>query len=195
MEICSYSGSGIFAKNNWIYGERRTMENICVFSSVKKNLLQFIRFSLVGVLNTLISEGVYAVLTYFNMHYLPASWIGFSLSVLNAYFWNIKYVFREQAERERIVWWKSLYKTYVAYMGGYVLNALLLVLWMDIVRFERWLEGPAGWFKAVGYPGVDAVFLAGLLAAGVNLVITGPVNYLINKYWAFGKKSGTQPQI
>lgn len=164
------------------------MENTCDSTSVKNNIIQFIKFSLVGVLNTVISEGGYAILIYFNMHYLPASWIGFSVSVLNAYFWNSRYVFREQEEREKRVWWKSFYKTYLAYLGGYVLNALLLVLWMDVIRFERWMNVPAAWFAAAGYPGFDANFLAGVLAAAVNLFLTVPVNYLVNKYWAFGQK-------
>ena len=83
-----------------------------------EGLLQFIKFALVGVSNTLISEGIYAVLVFFKMHYIPASFIGFSLSVINAYYWNHKYVFKENAEDEKRVWWKVFCKTYVAYFWG-----------------------------------------------------------------------------
>ena len=67
----------------------------------RKGFWQFIKFALVGVSNTLISEIVYAILVFFKMHYLPASFIGFMLSVLNAYYWSNKYVFTENPEEEK----------------------------------------------------------------------------------------------
>lgn len=152
-------------------------------------LLQFIKFGLVGVSNTLICEGIYAVLLYFKMHYLLANLIGFAISVLNAYYWNNKFVFKEQEDKAPRVWWKTLGKTYLAYLGGYITNALLLILWMDIVRIERFMTAPAAWFASIGFENFDATFLAGVLAAFINLVLTVPMNYLINKYWAFRQKN------
>ena len=61
------------------------MENTHVSIDVKKNIKQFILFSMVGVLNTLISEGVYGFLTYFGMHYVPASLIGFVTAIFVSY--------------------------------------------------------------------------------------------------------------
>lgn len=151
-------------------------------------LIQFIKFSLVGVSNTLISEGVYAILLYFRMHYLLASFIGFSLSVVNAYYWNNRYVFVEQDDLEKRVWWKVFCKTYLAYTGGFVLNAVLLVFFMDILKLERFLIQPAAWFIQKGMIKFDAHFLAGILAAFLNLVITVPINFIANKYWAFRQK-------
>ena len=58
--------------------------------------MQFVKFGLVGVLNTLISEGLYVIIVFFGGHYLVASLVGFVLSVLNAYYWNSKYVFKEE---------------------------------------------------------------------------------------------------
>ena len=52
--------------------------------------MQFVKFGLVGVLNTLISEGLYVIIVFFGGHYLLASLVGFVLSVLNAYYWNSK---------------------------------------------------------------------------------------------------------
>ena len=74
------------------------------------------------------SVAAMAVLVFFRIHYLPASFIGFSLSVLNAYYWSSKYVFKEQEDGEKRVWWKVLAKTYVAYFWGDLVNAALLVL-------------------------------------------------------------------
>lgn len=153
-----------------------------------KTLIQFIKFSLVGVLNTAISEGVYAVLLYFDVHYILASFIGFSLSVVNAYYWNNKYVFKASDDGEKRVWWKVFIKTYVAYLWGYLANALLLILWMDIIKIEKWMTHPGEWFATMGMEGFDARFLAGIVAAVLNLIITVPMNYIINKKWAFKQK-------
>ncbi len=153
-----------------------------------KNVLQVIKFALVGVSNTLISETIYAVLVFFKVHYLPASFIGFSLSVLNAYYWSNKYIFREEEGAEKRIWWKVLLKTYVAYLWGYLVSAALLVFWIDLLRISRFLEPMGNWFIHMGYQRLDAKFLGDLLAAALNLMITIPMNFLLNKYWAYRQK-------
>lgn len=122
---------------------------------------QFIKFGVVGVSNTLISYVVYVVLVYFKTHYIVASIIGFIISVLNAYYWNNKYVFKEQ-QREQRIWWKTLVKTFVSYAGtGLVLSNVLLIIWVE-------------------WAGVSE-----MLAPILNLLITVPLNFVMNKYWAF----------
>lgn len=60
-------------------------------------LKQFIKFGIVGISNTLISYVVYNnVLLRLKMHYIGASIIGFLVSVVNSYYWNNKYTFKEQ---------------------------------------------------------------------------------------------------
>ena len=153
----------------------------------KKQIRQFLKFALVGVSNTLVSEVVYAVLVFFKMHYLPASFFGFSLSVLNAYYWSSRYVFRKEENQERI-WWKVLAKTYLAYLWGYLVSAALLIFWMEIMGIEKWMEPLGKWFQGYGLERLDAQFCGNVAAAGLNLLITVPMNYLVNKYWAYGQK-------
>jgi len=153
-----------------------------------QGIWQIIKFLVVGVSNTIVSEGVYAILIFFKMHYLPASFLGFSISVLNAYYWSNKYVFKEQEGEEKRVWWKVLAKTYIAYLWGYLVSAVLLVFWIDILHIGRWMEPVANWFAGVGLERFDAQFLGNLLAAGLNLLITVPMNFVLNKYWAYRQK-------
>lgn len=153
----------------------------------KEGLWQFIKFALVGVSNTFISEAVYGVCVFFRMHYLPASFLGFSLSVVNAYYWNARYVFKKEENKEQSGR-KTFLKTYVAYFWGYLVNLALLVFWIDILRLARFLETPGRWFAAHGFSRVDASLLGDLLAAGLNLLITVPMNFILNKYWAFRSK-------
>ncbi len=148
------------------------------------NLWQFIKFGIVGVFNTLISEVIYCVLVFFDIPYLIAYFLGFVISVLNAYYWSNKYVFKEEGEEKR-TWWKVLLKTYIAYFWGFLVSAVLLVFWIDIVQIARYLGWLADMFAQMGYPKFDAFLLGEMLAAGINLLITVPMNYLINKYWAY----------
>ncbi len=160
-----------------------------------KSLLQFIKFCIVGLSNTIICEGIYVVLLFFGVHYLAANIIGNLISILNAYYWSNKYVFKAEEGEERI-WWKVLIKTYATYGFSMVLSAGLLVFWLEIVKLEQYmgpvltLLGDLGILVALGKVGIvlEAKILSEILAAAINLIITIPLNYVINKYWAFGKE-------
>lgn len=102
------------------------------------------------------------------MYYLAASLIGFVVSVLNAYYWNNKYVFQTDAGESR-VWWKTLIKTFASYAGtGLVLSNILLILWVEILHWPE-IIGPL-----------------------INLLVTIPLNFMLNKYWAFKKQANGQ---
>lgn len=125
-----------------------------------RSLVQFIKFGIVGLSNTLISYVVYFVGVRFGMHYLLASVLGFVISVLNSFYWNNKYVF-QQGDEERNLW-LTLVKTFMAYAStGLVLANILLYIWVDVLGISEYL-GPI-----------------------INLVITVPLNFVINKLWAF----------
>ena len=103
---------------------------------------------------------VYLVGVRFGMHYLLASVLGFVISVLNSFYWNNKYVF-QQGDEERNLW-LTLVKTFMAYAStGLVLANILLYIWVDVLGISEYL-GPI-----------------------INLVITVPLNFVINKLWAF----------
>ena len=151
-----------------------------------KNILQFLKFGLVGISNTLISEFIYVLVVLLHGNYMIASFLGFMISVLNAYYWSNKYVF-VQEEGEHRVWWKVLAKTYIAYLGGYILSSILLIFWIDVIELSRYMSGLANLFAQSGYEKLDAEFLGDIIAAGINLIITVPLNYVVNKKWAYKK--------
>lgn len=123
------------------------------------SFLQFIKFGLVGVLNNLICYTVYLALVILGMHYVPANVTGFTVSVFNSYYWNNKYVFA--AENKRI-WWKTFVKTYLSYAGtGIILSNTLLLFWIEVCHIPK-LIGPV-----------------------LNLLFTLPINFLVNKFWAY----------
>ena len=133
-------------------------------SSMMKKLQQFIKFGIVGLLNTLISYFVYVVLVMLGAHYLLASLAGFFVSVLNAYYWNSKYVFNFNST-EKYGKFKALLKTFVSYAGtGMLLSNILLALWVEVIHIPE------------------------IIAPLINLVITIPLNFILNKFWAYKQK-------
>ena len=136
-------------------------------------LSQFFRFCIVGVSNTLISYVIYAVTLaglkkaslFPEYDYLIAQVTMFVLSVLWSFYWNNRMVFTLKEGEHRTLW-KALMKTYISYsFTGLFLNSFLLVLWV----------------KKLGV----SEFIAPLL----NLIISVPLNFIINKFWAFRKNA------
>lgn len=125
------------------------------------DIKQFIKFGLVGVSNTLISLGIYYLFVYFDKKlYLVGSIVGFVISVLNSFYWNNRFVFKTEGQGE---WLKKLIKTYVSYGGTTLLSTILLYLEVEKLRINE-----------------DVAPL-------INLAITVPLNYFVNKLWAFRK--------
>ncbi|MBO7333460.1 MAG: GtrA family protein [Lachnospiraceae bacterium] len=152
-----------------------TIENIIRFFIYKlfklklseesfQKFMQFVRFAVVGLSNSLISYAVYMLCIKLGLHYQLANFLGFSISVVNAFYWSNKYVFTEGREERSLI--KTFIKTYISYAGtGLVLAALLLILWVDILKLPEFV-GPI-----------------------LNLCITVPLNFFINKFWAYRKTS------
>jgi putative flippase GtrA len=123
--------------------------------------IQFIKFGIVGLSNTAISYIIYFILVYIGLHYLFASIIAFIISVLNSFFWNNKYVFKKDDDQKRNII-HSLIKTYISYaFSGLILQNLLLFCFIDILHISKYL------------------------APFFSLVITIPLNFILNKKWAF----------
>lgn len=139
---------------------------------VRSTFTEFIKFGLVGVSNTIVSYLLYAVtlqvLIKLNIFpafdYIIANIVSFLLSVLWSFYWNNKYVFKLKDGEERNIW-RALLKTYVSYgVTGIVLNNILLFLWVDTLGIHK------------------------MAAPIINLVINIPINFFMNKLWAFSKK-------
>jgi Predicted membrane protein len=131
--------------------------------------VQFVGFAMVGVSNFLVSYGVYALFLCFQTNYHFANIMAFLISVLNAFFWNNRFVFKQDQDGEQRVWWKTLLKTYLSYaFSGLFLTEILL------------------------YAEITVLGLPKLLGPVINLVITTPINFFMNKFWAFRSKKTEQ---
>lgn len=150
------------------------------FRIIKKELtrdifegfMEFVRFGIVGVSNTVINYGIYVgtlllLRTYADLpkvDYYIAQVIAFVLSVLWSFYWNSRMVFRLEEGEERS-WWRALIKTYISYsFTGLFLNSILLFICVDLLH------------------------ISAFIAPIINLLVSVPINFLINKFWAFKKR-------
>ena len=149
-----------------------------LFKIIKKDLTdkkrqtfkEFLQFGLVGVSNTIISYLLYVVTLLLvsksgvKFDYIIANIVSWLLSVLWSFYWNNRFVFKKEEGEKRNIW-AALFKTYVSYgFTGLILNNILSVLWVSVLHISK------------------------MLAPIINLVISIPINFFMNKLWAFGKK-------
>ncbi len=128
---------------------------------LKKLVVQFVKFCLFCFSNTLVSWACYYFFLWIDEDlYMVGSVVGTVVSIANAFFWNDRFVFKggQNDWRSKL---KRLGKTYVSYGGTSLLGIFLL-----------WVE--------VKFLGISKT-----LVPFINLVITIPLNYLINRLWAF----------
>lgn len=154
-----------YAVLSWIFGIAGAELSAERFQAI----MQFVKFGIVGVSNTVISYVLYALsLLFFQRYhlipkidYLTAQFIAFILSVLWSFYWNNKLVFVMKEGEKRSIW-KALLKTYISYsFTGLFLNSILLVLWVQLLHISEFL------------------------APIINLLVSVPINFFINKLWAF----------
>ena len=171
------------------------MENQKKKTGKLETLWQLIKFGLVGVSNTIVNYVVYSICyLVLGINEYVATFLGFVISVLNAYFWQSRFVFRESEDGEHRVWWQVLIKTYISYaFSGLFLTELLLFLWINVIDIGQYLTPLADWI--VNY-GIDMTpkDLAVLLAPFINMVVTIPINFCINKFWAYRQKQSSSEE-
>ena len=120
---------------------------------------QLIKFALVGCSNTIISLAVYYIFHYFlDANYLIAYTLGFLVSVCNAFYWNNKYVFKDKREN-------SLVKAFIKLVASYGVSFLLSLVMIGIM--------------------VELLRIPSLIAPVLKLMVTIPLNFILNKIWVF----------
>lgn len=130
------------------------MVNDSVF--IKENVIQFFKFGIVGLTNTFVSLTTYYLMLYFGIHYMIANIVGFTVGVLNSYFWNHKFVFK--SIKFSLI---EFLKTYLSYLSTFILNTVTLVLFIEFWNINQ------------------------KVAPILNLTYSIPLNFILNKYWVY----------
>ena len=132
---------------------------------------QLIGFGLVGVLNTTIGLVIYYLFIWINTDwYILGNLVGFVVSTFNADIWNSKFVFKDKnriddlPKKDLRNSKSEILKTYLSYATTLGLSTVLLYIWVDIFN------------------------VSATIAPIINLFITIPLNFLMNKYWVYKTK-------
>lgn len=153
-------------------------------------LIQFIKFGIVGATNTAISYGTEMLLYYVvfksvtfaalsdvlhgigidavpeTVKIIVISLIAFLVSVTNSYVWNSIFVFKAEKKTFPQHLW-TYFKTILCYGATGMIMA-------PIIKIQLTDHGVQYW-----------------LASIIVLVITVPLNFILNKVFAFGKRTKT----
>lgn len=122
-------------------------------------IIQFIKFGMVGIINTLITVVSFNVLVFINMNYLIANCIAYFLGVINSYLLNSKFVFHETRNKDNMV--KFL-----------IVNILVL-----------------GFNSLILYVGVNDLHINVSISQIISMILGTFLNFILNKVWVFKSKA------
>ena len=132
-----------------------------------EEFIQFIKFGIVGFINTIINYTVniatlMALASYdISWDYMIANMTAFIVSVFTTCLLNGMFVFRKR-EGEKRNFYKILVKSYISYsFTGIILNNFLSFIWINYLGISKYV------------------------APIINLIFSVPINFFLNKLWAF----------
>lgn len=131
---------------------------------------QFLKFVLAGIAAAGANFAVYNVLLLafsgwqWAYSYVLAQLISYFVSILVTFLLSRRFVFTSPEERS-VHWIKALLRMIAVYsFTGIVINSLLSVLWVELLGIPK------------------------ELVSILNDMTAGPINFLLNKFWAFREK-------
>lgn len=135
--------------------------------TTKRIIIQFLKFGIVGLTNTIISY-LFNILTIYLLSKTGVQWdyiagnvVGFIAGTLWSFVWNDRFVFRNTGEKKENKG-KILMKTFLIYGFTIILvSNVLSWVWISVFGISKYI------------------------APIINLCISVPLNFFLNKYWAF----------
>lgn len=146
----------------------------------KESIGQFLKFAVVGVLNTVVDFLVFQLLNLTLGWTYLAQVIGYSAGVLNSYFWNSRWTFRKEHRRSAREASAFLAVNLVS------LGVSLGVLWLCRSPFGMTDAWAAGWVPAWLGGFVKGDTVAKLIATPCAIF----VNFIGNKLFVFRAQPG-----
>jgi len=152
---------------------------------LKKAIIQFIKFGLIGAFNTVLNFLVYQIFIYFcnfslsfgifTIHdYMVGYTIAFIITVASAYYLQNRFVFDSGGQKHST----KIFKTYSAYFITFLITQVCLWLIIDVIAKPQILHIYNFAIPIKAWAIVPPMF------------ITIPTNFLIHKFWVYkeGKK-------
>ena len=121
---------------------------------------KFVKFGLVGVLNTLINWIIFTMLNFMGVYYIIANVIAYVIATINSYTWNSRWVFKYNGKDQK----ETTTKFILLNLAGLALNTMILYLLVDLIGLNK------------------------LISLVITTVIVMVINYIVNKIWVFKEK-------
>ena len=125
----------------------------------RNHILQLIKFSAVGALNTLIGlTAFYFSYSLLGLHYSLALALSYGVGIINSYVWNRQWTFSSKGNIYREAW-----KFALVYINSYVINLLLMFYF------------------------IEKVGIATEISVVITLILTTIISFAGHKWWSFKK--------
>ncbi len=113
-----------------------------MFTKIKEKFFtkQFLTFGIIGVINTLVSQGLYMLFVKLNTGVGTASILGDVISMVGSYFMNTLITYKQKPN------WKSAVTFPLSYIPGIIISALMVIIVVD------WLHAPKMFAKILSLP-------------------------------------------
>ncbi len=96
---------------------------------IRKSFIQFIKFNIIGIANTLLTYLVYSLIVYLSDNQYLAVTGDYSVGIVFSYFLNSRITFKSNQKNTFL----TFIKMAISYIPGYLLNLLL-----SFVFIEKW---------------------------------------------------------
>ncbi len=127
--------------------------------------VKFIKFNIVGVMNTALDLGIFALLTWVGLGEGLAKTVSYSCGVLNSYFWNSRWTFKQEHKKSA---------------REFLLFVLVNLVSYAVARIV--LQGSLTWLH------IENANIRNLIATPVSVI----VNFIGNRLFVFKKSSGAE---
>ena len=124
---------------------------------INEDIVRFVKFGMVGVLNTLVNWIIFFILNRLGMYYIFSNVIAYSISTIHSYLWNTLWVFKYKDKAST----DTTFKFVTLNVVGLLLNTAILYILVDLFNLNKML---------------------GLI---ITTIIIMFINYAVNKIWVF----------
>lgn len=124
---------------------------------VNKDIGKFIKFAIVGVINTLLNWIIFFLLNSLGIYYIVSNVIAYTVATINSYLWNSKWVFGYTKGFKD----NASIKFIILNIVGLILNTIILFILVDMFNIGK------------------------LIALVITTAIVMIINYIVNKVWVF----------
>lgn len=106
-------------------------------SFIEKQLeSKVLRFLIVGVINTIVGYGVFALGIYLNLYYYLAYILSYIIGVINSYILNRKFTFKSTSKS-----YKEPIRFVMVYLTSFAVGSVFLYISIDLLNMNEYIAG------------------------------------------------------